>query len=79
MSNRARPAHLGRHPLHVVLRAGAGLPRLGRRDVMAELRKALEAGAGPQAFRLVQCSVQGNHLHLGKREKLGKIFKATSP
>ena len=64
VSHRARPAHLARHPLHVVLRAGAAVPRLRRRDVMAELREALEAGGRRQAFRLVHYSVQGNHLHL---------------
>ena len=64
VSHRARPAHLGRHPLHVVLRAGAGVPRLRRRDVMAEVRRALGVGGQVDAFRLVHYSVQGNHLHL---------------
>ena len=64
VSHRARPVHLGHHPLHVVLRASAGVPRLRRRDVMAEVRRALGARGTRDEFRLIHYSVQGNHLHL---------------
>jgi putative transposase len=55
--------HRARHPAHVTLRADAGLPSLRSGRVFPALRRALVACSGP-AFRLIQFSVQSNHLHL---------------
>ena len=65
VSHRARPALLGhRHPVHAVLRVGAGCWNLRSHRARAEWRPALEAASGKPGFRVVHYSVQGNHLHL---------------
>ena len=64
MRHEARPK-LSRHvPVHVTWRIAADLPNLRRPELMAVLREALEAGKERFGFRLVQFSVQANHLHL---------------
>ena len=60
----ARPAHAKRYPVHVTLRVVRDVPRLRRWHVYRALRGAFRAGALRADFRLVQYSVQGNHLHL---------------
>jgi len=59
----ARSEHHGRHPAHVTLRADPGLPSLRSRGVFLALRTALAAASGG-SFRLIQFSVQRDHLHL---------------
>jgi REP element-mobilizing transposase RayT len=51
------------HPVHVVLKVLKDVPRLRRGKVYAGLKKAFSK-ASRETFRLVQYSVQGNHLHL---------------
>jgi REP element-mobilizing transposase RayT len=63
VSHKKRPAHLGRFPLHLVLRVRKDVPRLRAKAVFAEIRAALEASATMDGFRVVHFSVQGNHLH----------------
>jgi putative transposase len=59
----ARSEHHRRHPAHVTLRADPGLPSLRSGRVFPALRAAL-AAASRDDFRLIQFSVQRDHLHL---------------
>jgi REP-associated tyrosine transposase len=59
----ARPAHHRRHPVHVTLRAATGMPSLRRQVVFFEVRSAL-GKASRSWFRVLQFSVQTNHVHL---------------
>ena len=68
--HRARPKHRAAHPIHVTMRAG--VRGLRAQSVFARVRDALARASG-EDFRVVQFSVQDNHLHLlveakGKRE-----------
>ena len=64
VSHSSRPELAGRYPAHVTLKVRAGLASLrsGRvvRALEATLREACEQGH----FRVVEYSIQGNHLHL---------------
>ncbi|HUS66617.1 MAG TPA: transposase [Kofleriaceae bacterium] len=53
-----------RTPLHVVVRCGEDVRGLRRWRVAQVLRRAFRAGSARAGFRVVQFSVQGNHLHL---------------
>jgi REP element-mobilizing transposase RayT len=66
--HRARPAHHWRFPLHVTMRAVEGLPTLRERALYGVICGAI-AAANTKAtlrdsFRVLQFSVQANHLHL---------------
>jgi len=61
--HRQRPEHKGAHPVHLTLRARPGLPSLRAPRVFWAVREALRAGSS-SAFRVVQFSVQSDHLHL---------------
>jgi putative transposase len=61
--HRARPEHKNRHPVHVTLRARAGLTSLRSPRVFPAIRDAL-AAASRESFRVVHFSVQSDHLHL---------------
>jgi putative transposase len=65
--HRARPRHDGAHPVHVILRARAGLPTLRHagvhREVRVAIRGASESPAVGEAFRVVEFSIQSNHAH----------------
>jgi REP element-mobilizing transposase RayT len=63
MPHRARAPHDPRCPAHVTLRVRAGLPSLRRRDVLSAVCGAF-ARASTESFRLLQFSVQSNHVHL---------------
>jgi REP element-mobilizing transposase RayT len=58
-----RDVHKRANPVHVVLRVLKDVPRLRNRHIYHALRAAF-AAASRETFRLVQYSVQGNHLHL---------------
>ena len=67
VAHRTRAAHKGRHPVHVTLRAGRGLPSLRSQLILAMLRGVLwnqrhRRYAG--GFQVVEFSIQDNHLHL---------------
>ena len=68
VAHRARPAHRAAHPVHVTLRARSGLPPLRDRAVFAQMKEAIRgASRSPavgQSFRVVQFSVQNDHVHL---------------
>jgi putative transposase len=56
---------LSRHcPLHVTLRVQRGLPSLRAHALFGRVRRALSQGRERFGFRLVQFSVQRDHLHL---------------
>lgn len=58
-----RPAHDARHPVHVTLRAGRGVPWLRSDLAWATLRDAL-GEASRSSFRVVHFSIQSDHIHL---------------
>jgi putative transposase len=58
-----RPAHDEETPVHVTVRAVGGVPFLRSQRVFAAIR-ALFARASEKGLRLLQFSVQGNHLHM---------------
>ena len=62
--HRTRPQHRRWEPVHVVLRAREGVPRLRRRKVFEAVRRAFRVIAEKAWFRIVHVSLQRNHLHL---------------
>jgi putative transposase len=63
VQHRARPAHSKSDPLHVVMRSK--FRPLRRQFVFPTLRKALAQATRARAgFRIIQFSVQADHLHL---------------
>jgi putative transposase len=65
--HRARPRHRAAHPVHVTLRARAGLPPFRDGGIFGEMRGAIRgANRSPavgEAFRVVEFSVQRDHVH----------------
>ena len=61
--HRARPRHSAAHPVHVTLRATAGIRCLRAGQVFPPLRRALIA-ASHSRFRIIHYSVQVDHIHL---------------
>ena len=61
-----RPAHTKRHPVHVTLRFVEGLPNLRTTKHFKVARRVIRAAAVRfgQMFRIVEYSVQPNHLHI---------------
>lgn len=59
-----RPEFNGRHPLHVTMRLRQGLPSLRQRTLAALVFGAFRAAKQRLGARLVQFSIQSNHLHL---------------
>ena len=63
-SHATRPELSFKHPLHVMLRTLASVPRLRQRDGYEAIRAALLHFVDGASFRIVHISIQGNHLHL---------------
>jgi REP element-mobilizing transposase RayT len=63
VAHRARVEHKAAFPVHLTLRARAGLPSLRGEAVFGAIREAIRA-ASSEVFRVVQFSVQGDHVHL---------------
>ncbi len=65
--HRARAVHRAAHPVHLTLRARAGLPPFRERAILAEMCGAIRAAsrspAVGDAFRVVEFSVQDDHVH----------------
>jgi REP element-mobilizing transposase RayT len=65
--HRARPVHRTYHPVHVTLRARAGLPSFREQVLARALTVAIAAvkksPATAGSFRVVHFSIQKNHLH----------------
>jgi hypothetical protein len=63
--HRARPVHVARHPVHTTLRLMRGLVSVRRASVYRTIERALLlATSARPGFRLVEFSVQRDHLHL---------------
>ena len=60
----ARPEHNPRHPVHVTLRVVGSVGVLRRRDTYLALREATIVTAKRESFRIVQMSIQRDHVHL---------------
>ncbi len=63
LSHLTRERHRAYEPVHVTARAVRSAPNLRSQSVFAALR-AVFARASEKGFRLLQFSVQGNHVHL---------------
>ena len=65
-SHAARPVHLRRYPVHVTVRVARGMPSLRDGKVFPTVRRVLQKAAHQfrQMFRIVEYSVQSNHVHL---------------
>jgi len=61
--HRPRPLHERRHPVHVTLRADRRLPSLREERLVLALRRGL-ARASRCEFRILQFSIQTDHVHL---------------
>ena len=61
--HRSRAAHRAAHPIHLTLRARAGLPSLRAPRLFERLRECIRATSRTD-FRIVHFSVQGDHLLL---------------
>ncbi|HET9624744.1 MAG TPA: transposase, partial [Kofleriaceae bacterium] len=59
-----RPALAARHPVHVVLRAVDAVGNLRRRHAYHAIRIATLVVGNRDVFRIVQLSIQHNHVHL---------------
>jgi putative transposase len=79
VSHRPRPVLRRRLPVHVTLRMADHVWNLRSRRSLRVIRAALETGADRFGVRVVQLSVQGNHLHLlveaPDREALARAMK----
>jgi REP element-mobilizing transposase RayT len=64
VSHRTRPRLGAGSPVHVTLRLIAGLPSLRDSRTYAALKECLAAGRLKRGFRLVEHSIQTNHIHL---------------
>ena len=66
--HRARPVHRHANPVHVTLRARGGLPAFREAGIFREIRRAIgganRSPAVGEAFRVIEFSVQNDHVHL---------------
>jgi REP-associated tyrosine transposase len=62
--HRARAPLARCHPCHVTLKVRRGLPSLRSVKLVRELERSLAAACERGRFRLVQYSIQANHVHL---------------
>lgn len=64
ITHATRPEIKSANPIHVALRLVQGIESLRQRSRYLAVRTALSAGKDRFGFRLIQFSVQTNHLHL---------------
>src|SRR6185503_9880054 len=64
VSHAKRPKLCARHPVLVTMRLRSGLQSLRCNDTHRLVRSALEASSELERFRVIEYSVQSNHLHL---------------
>jgi REP element-mobilizing transposase RayT len=64
VSHQRRPSLSPHHPVHVTLRVAPGVPSLRRIPAFRRIADAFHEGRERFGFRVVHCSVQGNHIHL---------------
>ena len=63
-NHRTRPGHDPWHPVHVTLRVVGSAAGLRRKDMYLAIREATIVSAKREEFRIVQMSIQRDHLHL---------------
>jgi len=63
-SHRVRPKHEPRHPVHVTMRVVGSAAGLRCKDMYLAIREATIVSAQREGFRIVQMSIQRDHLHL---------------
>jgi putative transposase len=73
--HRAQAPHDREHPLHLALRARAGLRSLRTPRVFGVIREALRASSSA-AFRVLHYSVQADHVHLIVEAQSGAALSA---
>lgn len=61
--HRVRPIHRSYHPLHITLRAMAGIPSFRQQSLYAAFESTFR-NTRRSDFRIIEYSVQGNHVHL---------------
>ena len=80
MRHRSRAEFPGRFPCHLTLKVRAGLPSLRRLGVVREVMQSFASGADRGSFRLLEFSLQSDHLHAiveaEGREALGRGMKS---
>ena len=64
VSHAKRPRLCARHPVLVTMRLRAGLPSLRYREAHEFLRCSMAASSERETFRVVEYSVQSNHVHM---------------
>lgn len=64
VSHQARPTVNRLRPLHITLRVAAGVWNLRSRRSFSVIRRALSRCEAADGLRIIDFSVQGNHLHL---------------
>lgn len=73
--HRPRPKHVATHPLHVTLRAVDAIGCLRADRVFPSVRRALAASSRAE-FRIVEFSVQSNHVHLIAEAEDGRALSS---
>ena len=64
VSRKARPEFPKRYPLHITLRIRREVPTLREKDCFAEIQRAFLWGHEKFGMRMVEFSVQTDHIHL---------------
>jgi len=64
--HRARPHHVAAHPVHVTLRAVDAVRSLRSGRLFPAVRRALAASSHAE-FRILEFSIQDDHVHLNRR------------
>src|SRR5687767_10310871 len=64
MKHERRPRVTGNEPMHVTMRIVRGLPSMRKKKTYRVVKSAIEIASKRQNFRVVQYSVQKDHLHL---------------
>jgi len=64
VSHSKRVVVKSRLPMHITMRMRGDVPRLRNFDLMPVLKRAFVAACDKDGFRIVQFSVQTNHIHL---------------
>jgi REP-associated tyrosine transposase len=64
VAHTARPRHAKANPVHITLRVKAGLPALREFELFDTVEAAIHGGARKSDFRIVEYSVQRDHIHL---------------
>jgi REP-associated tyrosine transposase len=64
VSHGKRPVVKSRLPMHVTLRVRRDVPKLRNFDLVPILKRAFIAACDRDGFRIVQFSIQTNHIHL---------------